>query len=79
MARIRLTGAQMRWLEDPRRYSNPWRDRTFRALIDNAIVVVDQSDGDPWQSGKMTYKLTERGKRALAAVRAKRQHLETIS
>jgi hypothetical protein len=58
MKSIRLTEPQVRWLNDPRPYSDPWRDRTFRALIEKGAVVVTERD---FSSGKAGYCLTDAG------------------
>lgn len=61
MPGIRLTEPQVRWLNDPRPYSHPWRDRTFRALIDKGAVVVVEQD---YSTGKAGYRMTPAGEAA---------------
>lgn len=63
---MKLTKAQIRWLNDTRPYSNPYRDRTFRALIDKGVVKV--ADHDFSGSGKCGYIVTPKGQAALDAV-----------
>lgn len=63
---MRLTEAQVRWLNDPRPYSHPWQDRTFRALIDKGAVV--KSDDRDWSTGRCGYVVTEAGRKALATL-----------
>lgn len=62
---MKLTEAQVNWLNDPRPYSNPYRDRTFRALIDKGAVKT--SDHDFSGSGKCGYIITPEGQAALDA------------
>lgn len=68
-AAVRLTPAQVRWLQDPRPYSHPWRDRTFRALLDKG-AVRKSADNDAFGTGKSGYIITPAGQSALD--RAKR-------
>lgn len=65
-SRVRLSKAQLRWLTDHRKYSHPFRDKTFRALIDHGIVKVDETDGDPYGTGKMAYIVTDLGQKLIA-------------
>lgn len=62
-AAVRLTLAQVRWLQDPRLYSHPWRDRTFRALLDKGAVVKN-ADYD-YSTGRCGYEITALGRATL--------------
>lgn len=64
--KVRLTEAQVRWLHDPRPYSHPRHDRTFRALLKKGAVVIDEENHDRHGTGKAGYKLTDAGRAALA-------------
>lgn len=66
MAKARLSKAQLAWLTDHRKYSHPYRDRTFRALIEKGVVRVDDSDGDPYGTGRMAYIVTNLGQKLIA-------------
>lgn len=58
-----MSEAQVRWLNDPRPYSHPWSDRTFRALIDKGAVV--EGDDKDWHTGRCGYVVTDAGRAAL--------------
>lgn len=60
---MRLSEAQVRWLNDPRAYSHPWRDRTFRALLDKGIVV--KGTEHDYGTGRCNYIVTDAGREAL--------------
>lgn len=61
--RVHLTEAQVRWLNDPRQYSNPNTDRTFRALLDNGAVVKGKEYD--YGTGRCDYVITDDGRAAL--------------
>lgn len=67
---VTLTEAQVRWLNDPRPYSHPYNDKTFRALIKKGAVVIDEANHDRHGTGKAGYKLTDAGRRALKTANA---------
>jgi hypothetical protein len=57
--KVRLTAAQVRWLNDPRPYFDEYRDRTARALIDKGIIEITERDLGGSKAG---YKLTPAGR-----------------
>jgi hypothetical protein len=63
--KITLSDAQVRWLDDPRPYSHPYNDRTFRALIAKGAVVIDEANYDRWGTGRAGYIVTDAGREAL--------------
>lgn len=66
VATIVLSDAQVRWLNDPRPYSHPRNDKTFRALIRKGAVIVNEAEHDVHGTGKAGYIVTPAGCEALA-------------
>lgn len=64
--RIRLSKAQLRWLTDSRKYSHPYNDRTFRALIKNGVVRINEAEHDRYGTGRAGYIVTELGQKLIA-------------
>lgn len=64
---MRLSQAQLAWLADPRPYSHPDRDRTFRALIKRGVVKIDEENWDKYNTGKAAYIITDLGKSLIQA------------
>lgn len=60
---MKLSDAQIRWLDDPRPYFNIHTSRTGRALVRHGIIKITEEN---YSNGKCGYEITDAGRTALA-------------
>lgn len=64
---VRLSPAQVRWLESPGDCSNIYTDRTYHALVMKGFVEIVETSHQG--NGRSRFVITDAGRAALAASR----------